>query len=133
MQQLCSCVQLSSTCHKDIFKTCAEHVAFNEIVVPGVVYVEHAMEVLCASCSVLHSFQQPVADVMIPSWQAVKTIVGKEGYLKDLVPSSAAAHPLVSTPAGATDCWAGHVNLATCPCLSDLGDDMASGCSQECR
>ena len=33
--------------------------AFGEIVVPGVVYVEHAME-------------------------AVKTIVGKEGYLKDL-------------------------------------------------
>ncbi|CAK9054933.1 unnamed protein product [Durusdinium trenchii] len=47
------------TIKSDLFKVCAEHVAFGEIVVPGVVYVEHAME-------------------------AVKTIVGKEGYLKDL-------------------------------------------------
>ncbi|CAJ1343367.1 unnamed protein product, partial [Effrenium voratum] len=51
--------QFECAIKSDIFKVCAEHVAFGEIVVPGVVYVEHAME-------------------------AVKTIVGKEGYLKDL-------------------------------------------------
>eukprot|EP00434_Breviolum_minutum_P009961 symbB.v1.2.008781.t1/scaffold514.1/size193457/7 len=52
-------IHFECTIKSDLFKVCAEHVAFGEIVVPGVVYVEHAME-------------------------AVKTIVGKEGYLKDL-------------------------------------------------
>ncbi|CAE7303207.1 pikAII [Symbiodinium sp. CCMP2456] len=45
-------VHYECTIKSDIFKVCAEHVAFNEIVVPGVVYVEHAME----ACHIGSSF-----------------------------------------------------------------------------
>ncbi|CAE7236638.1 ppsA, partial [Symbiodinium microadriaticum] len=54
-----STVQYECAIKADLFKVCAEHVVFNQIVVPGVVYVEHAME-------------------------AVKTIIGSDGYLEDL-------------------------------------------------
>ncbi|CAK9099313.1 Polyketide synthase PksJ (PKS) [Durusdinium trenchii] len=75
------------TIKSDLFKVCAEHVAFGEIVVPGVVYVEHAME-------------------------AVKTIVGKEGYLKDL----AMTWPLV-IPKNADEPTATTVFLRFCQTL----------------
>ncbi|CAK9055123.1 unnamed protein product [Durusdinium trenchii] len=97
------------TIKSDLFKVCAEHVAFGEIVVPGVVYVEHAME-------------------------AVKTIVGKEGYLKDL----AMTWPLV-IPKNADEPTATTVFLRFCQMgdkfemrsLREGNDEMITHCEVE--